>query len=286
MYLCKQIYHTDKHRKTNMAKVLVTGANKGIGYGICKFLGKSGWQVIVGARNSERAEEAMKSLKAEGVDVIGWQYVNLSDNASLEQTAKEVKEKYHDLELLVNNAGIPGDMEVASYESELKDVIDTVQVNYVGTFCLTKALTPLLSANKGRIVNITVPSEVSPYWHPMAYVASKAAQNAMTSIMAMEFEKNNIPVEIFNIHPGATTTDLNNHYTGPGSHSIDVVSEKIAEVINDGEKHQGEFVELYPIVDEGRQFRIKEYLFILPKKHCSYTPLLPTSSEIVWATYL
>lgn len=91
-------------------------------------------------------------------------------------------------------------MEVASYESELKDVIDTVQVNYVGTFCLTKALTPLLSANKGRIVNITVPSEVSPYWHPMAYVASKAAQNAMTSIMAMEFEKNNIPVEIFNIH--------------------------------------------------------------------------------------
>ena len=55
MYLCKQIYHTDKHRKTNMAKVLVTGANKGIGYGICKFLGKSGWQVIVVARNSERA---------------------------------------------------------------------------------------------------------------------------------------------------------------------------------------------------------------------------------------
>ena len=45
----------------------------------------------VGARNSERAEEAMKSLKAEGVDVIGWQYVNLSDNASLEQTAKEIK---------------------------------------------------------------------------------------------------------------------------------------------------------------------------------------------------
>ena len=63
---------------------------------------------------------------------------------------QRIKEKYHDLELLVNNAGIPGDMEVASYESELKDVIDTIQVNYVGTFCLTKALTPLLSANKGK----------------------------------------------------------------------------------------------------------------------------------------
>lgn len=248
----QQKYHTDKYKKTNMAKVLVTGANKGIGYGICKFLGKSGWQVIVGARNNERAEEAVKALKAEGVDVIGWQYVNLSDNKSLEQTAKEVKERYHDLALLVNNAGIPGDMEVASYDSAMQDVTDTIQVNYIGTFCLTKALVPLLAANKGRIVNITVPSEVSPYWHPMAYVASKAAQNAMTSIMGMEFEKNNLPVEIFNIHPGATTTDLNNHYTGPGAHSIDVVSEKISAVINDGKKHQGEFIELYPIVDEGR----------------------------------
>ena len=38
-----------------MGKVLITGANKGIGYGIAKFLGKSGWQVIVGARDEQRA---------------------------------------------------------------------------------------------------------------------------------------------------------------------------------------------------------------------------------------
>ncbi len=234
-----------------MAKVLVTGANKGIGFGISKFLGRSGWQIIVGARNEERALKAIEELKNEGAEVIGWQYVNLSDNQSLETSAKEIAEKYPDLKLLVNNAGIPGNMAVASYDSELKDVMETIQVNYFGTFTLTRLLIPLLSENEGRIVNITVPSEVSPYWHPMAYVASKAAQNAMTGIMAMEFEKNKIPVEIFDIHPGATTTDLNNHYTGPGSHSIDVVGEKVAEVINDGKRHQREFIELYPIVDEG-----------------------------------
>lgn len=235
-----------------MAKVLVTGANKGIGYGICKYLGLSGWQVIVGARNKERAEAAIKALRREGVDVIGWQHVDLCNNDSLLVTAKEIKEKYPDLALLVNNTGIPGDMEVPSYKSEMRDVLETIQVNYIGTFALTRALIPLLEVNKGRIVNITVPSEVSPYWHPMAYVASKAAQNAMTSIIAMEFDKNNLPIDIFDIHPGATTTDLNNHYTGPGSHSVDVVSEKIAAVINDGKRHQGEFIELYPIVDEGR----------------------------------
>lgn len=235
-----------------MKKVLVTGANKGIGFEIARHLGKSGWQVIMGARSQERAEAAIRQLKAEGIETAGWQHVDLSDNESLEISAAEIGRKHPDLSLLINNAGIPGDMEVMSYEADLADVTQTVQVNYIGTFCLTKALLPLLTKNKGRIVNITVPTEVSPYWHPMAYVASKAAQNVMTSIMAMEFEKKQIPVEIFDIHPGATCTDLNNHYSGPGSHQPDVIGEKVAAIINDGQRHQGEFLELYPIVDEGR----------------------------------
>lgn len=235
-----------------MKKVLVTGANKGIGFEIARYLGKSGWQVIMGARSQERAEAAIKQLKAEGIEMAGWQYVNLSDNDSLEVSAAEISKNHPDLNLLVNNAGIPGDMEVMSYEASLIDVAETVQVNYIGTFCLTKALLPLLTQNKGRIVNITVPTEVSPYWHPMAYVASKAAQNVMTSIMAMEFDKKQIPVEIFDIHPGATCTDLNDHYSGPGSHQPDVIGEKVADIINDWQRHQGEFIELYPIVDEGR----------------------------------
>lgn len=235
-----------------MKKVLVTGANKGIGFEIARHLGKSGWQVIMGARSQGRAEAAIRQLKAEGIETAGWQHVDLSDNESLEISAAEIGRKHPDLSLLINNAGIPGDMEVMSYEADLADVTQTVQVNYIGTFCLTKALLPLLTKNKGRIVNITVPTEVSPYWHPMAYVASKAAQNVMTSIMAMEFEKKQIPVEIFDIHPGATCTDLNNHYSGPGSHQPDVIGEKVAAIINDDQRHQGEFLELYPIVDEGR----------------------------------
>ncbi len=235
-----------------MKKVLVTGANKGIGFEIARHLGKSGWQVIMGTRSQERAEAAIRQLKAEGIETAGWQHVDLSDNESLEISAAEIGRKHPDLSLLINNAGIPGDMEVMSYEADPADVTQTVQVNYIGTFCLTKALLPLLTKNKGRIVNITVPTEVSPYWHPMAYVASKAAQNVMTSIMAMEFEKKQIPVEIFDIHPGATCTDLNNHYSGPGSHQPDVIGEKVAAIINDDQRHQGEFLELYPIVDEGR----------------------------------
>ena len=100
-------------------------------------------------------------------------------------------ERFPELSLLVNNAGIPGDMSVDSRHTEIDDIRKTLDVNFIGTFALTKALLPLLEQNNGRIVNITVPSEISPYWHPLAYVASKAAQNAMMGVMATEFVQGN-----------------------------------------------------------------------------------------------
>ncbi len=230
--------------------VLVTGANKGIGFGIAKHLGKSGWQVIIGARDRQRAEKAISDLKSAGVDVTGWVNIELRDLDSIEQAAKVVKEKYPELSLLVNNAGIPGDMSVDSEHTEMHDIRETLDVNFVGTFALTKALLPLIAKNNGRIANVTVPSEISPYWHPLAYVASKAAQNAMMGVMAIEFQQSNTPVEIFSVHPGPTTTDLNGNMTLPGFHDIETVGQKFAELINDGQNHQGEFIELYPIVKE------------------------------------
>ena len=229
---------------------LVTGANKGIGFGIAKHLGLNGWKVVIGARNQERAGKAIEELRKAGADVLGWVHIELTDLDDIAQAAKEVSESYPDLTLLVNNAGIPGDMSVDSLHTEIDDIKKTLDVNFIGTFALTKALQPLLAQNEGRIVNITVPSAISPYWHPLAYVASKAAQNAMMGVMAMEFQQQGMPVEIFSVHPGPTTTDLNGNMSLPGFHDIETVGKKTAELINDGRNHQGEFIELYPIVPE------------------------------------
>ena len=230
--------------------VLVTGGNKGIGFGIAKHLGMSGWQVIISARDQQRAEKAVGELKAVGIDVLGWVNIELRDLDGIEKAAKEIGEKYPGLTLLVNNAGIPGDMSVDSRHTALDSIRETLDVNFIGTFALTKALMPLLIRNAGRIVNVTVPSEVSPYWHPLAYVASKAAQNAMTGVMAIEQQQANTPLEVFSVHPGPTTTDLNGNMSLPGFHDIETVGAKMAELIDDGQSHQGEFIELYPIVKE------------------------------------
>jgi len=234
-----------------MAKtVLVTGANKGIGFGIAKHLGLSGWKVVIGARDRQRAEKAIGDLKAQGIDVLGWVHIELKDLDGINKAVGIINEKYPELALLVNNAGIPGDMSVDSEHTELSDIRETLDVNFIGTFALTKALLPLLKNNGGRIVNVTVPSDISPYWHPLAYVASKAAQNAMMGVMAIEFQQSGTPVETFSVHPGPTTTDLNGNMALPGFHDIDTVGQTFAALINDGQRHQGEFIELYPIVEE------------------------------------
>lgn len=129
---------------------------------------------------------------------------------------------------------------------------ETMDVNFFGTYALSQGLVETLASHSGRMVNITVPTEVSPYWHPLAYVASKAAQNTMTSIMAMEFSTDGIPVEVYAVHPGPTTTDLNGNMSLPGFHTADVVGQKVAALLADGTSHHGEFIELYPIVDEGK----------------------------------
>ena len=229
---------------------MVTGANKGIGFGIAKHLGRSGWKVIVGARDELRAERAVSRLRTEGIDVLGWVNIELRDLDGIQQAAKEIGERFPELTLLVNNAGIPGDMSVDGEHTEISVIQETLNVNFIGTFALTKALLPLIEKNEGRIANITVPSEVSPYWHPLAYVASKAAQNAMMGVLAVDIQQQGKQLEIFSVHPGPTTTDLNGNMALPGFHDIDTVGQKFAELIEDGQNHNGEFIELYPIVKE------------------------------------
>lgn len=77
---------------------------------------------------------------------------------------------------------------------------------------------------------------------------------ANKGVMAIEFQQSGTPVEIFSVHPGPTTTDLNGNMSLPGFHDIDTVGLKFAQLISGGQNHQGEFIELYPIVKEDASY--------------------------------
>lgn len=172
-----------------MKKALVTGANKGIGYTIAKYLMQKGWYVLIGARNRELGEQAVTQLNQMGVGKAEWLQVDLADLNQLEQCVATVQNAHADLSLLINNAGIPGDMSVASYETQVADLIATTQVNFFGTFALTQGLIPTLANNHGRIVNVTIPTSIHHHWNPLATKPAKPHKTAWLNILLLTLRK-------------------------------------------------------------------------------------------------
>lgn len=130
---------------------LVTGGNKGIGFEICRLLGapQNNILVILGARDTQRGNEACKKLKQKGVDVIFAQ-IEVSDVSSVKTCAAWIQETFGYLDILVNNAGIfyktgPLTKQVARH---------TMDVNFYGTLYCCQYFLPLLREG-GRVVNMS-----------------------------------------------------------------------------------------------------------------------------------
>jgi NAD(P)-dependent dehydrogenase (short-subunit alcohol dehydrogenase family) len=222
-------------------KVFITGSNKGIGKQIARKFGKIGWIVLIGARDEKKGLETVHELKEEGIKS---EYINidLKHQGTFLAAVNTIKSQHTDLSLLVNNAGVPGNMEKPGYEFTTEELRDTMETNFFGPFELTRQLLPTLEANNGRIVNITIPIGVSSFFNPFAYKTSKAALNVMTQSIAQSFKQTGKSIEIFAIMPGATTTDLNGNSTGKYFKTAEEAGKLITGIILDGKNHNGEVI--------------------------------------------
>jgi NAD(P)-dependent dehydrogenase (short-subunit alcohol dehydrogenase family) len=205
---------------------LVTGANKGIGLQIAKDLAAHGLTVLVGSRNLEQGETAVKSV---GADARALQ-LDVTDQASIAAAAERIRNEFGRLDVLVNNAGIsdsgrsgrsPAELAASNTPSlaSLDDVRAVFETNVFGVIAVTQAMLPLLrEAPSGRIVNLgsssgslTLNSDPT-YPHRAvfgaAYSPSKTALHAITLAFAIELESTDIKVNA--ACPGFTSTDLNN----------------------------------------------------------------------------
>ena len=226
-------------------RALVTGANKGIGFEIARELGKNGYEILLGARDESRGAQAVEALKKEGI-TASFIKIDLNDFDSLHAAAGKVGT----LDLLVNNAGIPGnlktqrsnlDMGKSPFAYTTEELRQTMEVNFFGTHELIKSLMASL-AEDAKIVNVTIPVSGNRYWQPLAYKTSKAAQNAMTMVFGVEFAKTGSKRQIFGVMPGATGTDLNGETAGAHGgmyKSARDAGKLIAGFALDGKNHNG-----------------------------------------------
>lgn len=225
-------------------KVLITGANKGIGFEVAKQLGAQGWSILLGARNEQRGLAAVHELEKQGIQAE-WLKIDLDDLNTVHAAAADVAERHPDLNLLINNAGIAGDMAAEPLTVKTDDLRETLTVNVIGSFEMIKAFTPILRKNHGRIANMTIPVNPSGFWHPFSYVTSKSALDKMVEMFGQSFKRQHIPVDIFGIMPGGVSTDLNHHMTNPFIHTVEEGAAIVVKIVTDGHHHQGKIVNDY-----------------------------------------
>ncbi len=196
---------------------LVTGANKGIGLGIARELGKVGFTVLVGARNATLGEEAAAKLQGEGLDAR-FILVDLVQHESIKAAAASIEAQFQHLDVLVNNAGIADSADGPPSAADLNSVRRVMETNFVGTLAVTQAMLPLLrKAAAARIVNLSsglgsIEKNGDPAWDfasykLIGYNASKAALSMLTVQLAYELRETGIKVNA--VSPGFVATDMN-----------------------------------------------------------------------------
>ena len=129
---------------------IITGAGTGMGFEEAKAVAAKGFHTIMACHHPDRAEakrlEIVSETGNENVEVMG---IDLADLSSVRRFADEVKARFQHLDLLMNNAGT-----LATKFQRTKDGLEqTVQVNYVGPYLLTRLLLPLMGEGS-RIVNM------------------------------------------------------------------------------------------------------------------------------------
>ncbi|MFZ6030419.1 MAG: SDR family oxidoreductase [Chloroflexota bacterium] len=190
---------------------LVSGANRGIGFEVCRQLGQAGFQVILTSRNRTLGEEAAGTLAKEGLQII-YHQLDVTKLDEIEETSKFVSQQFDRLDILINNAGVNLDGEKDINEIDAALIEDTLKVNFYGPLHLTRTFLPLMQKhNYGRIVNVSSSGGSLSTMATMAgkipaYRISKAALNAQTRLIASAVKDYNIKVNA--MCPGRVKTRM------------------------------------------------------------------------------
>ena len=191
-----------------MTRVLITGANRGLGLAFAKESLARGYRVFATCRRPDEADD-LQALRDDFPEKLTVLHLDVTDEGTIDAAAEAVQDQEDALDLLINNAGINPEQEhLGNLDAET--ILHTYHVNAVGPMLVAQRFLPLLRAGDDpRILNISSTSGSlarKSSGGGYSYCSSKAALNMLTRALAFDLESDGVIVVV--IHPGWVQTDM------------------------------------------------------------------------------
>ena len=182
---------------------IVTGASKGIGAAIAKFLAAHGAAVVVNyASSKEGADRVVAQIQRDGGRAVAVK-ADVAKGAEIENLFTETKRAFGRLDILVNNAGVYEFLPLEQItEEHFRRQFD---LNVLGLILASKEAARYFDSGTGSIINISSVASTAAPANTTVYSATKAAVDAVTKSLAKELGPRNIRVNAIN--PGFTETE-------------------------------------------------------------------------------
>ena len=195
-----------KTNKLEGKNVLITGASKGIGYGIAETLVKAGCNVIITSRNAEEATKAAEKLNKKGGNAIGLQ-ADVRQMSEMELVAKSAQAKFGKLDVVIANAGLGHFANIEDLtEEQWHEMIDT---NLTGLFTTIKSTLKMLKSTKGYFITMASLAGTNFFENGSGYNASKFGAVGFTQAVMLDLRSSGIKVTT--IMPGSVTSHFAGH---------------------------------------------------------------------------
>ncbi len=207
----------------------VTGGSRGIGLAIARALVVEGANVAVTGRDERHLSRAREQIDGAGPGRLETLRADVRKYSEIEQAVAAAADRFGGLDVVINNAGVGGFVEVADMTpDQWAQVIDT---NLTGVFNTCHAAIPHLRRRGGGfIINISSLAGKNPFAGGAAYCASKSGLNAFSEALMQELRYDDIRVSY--VMPGSVATDFSGRGTVTGA-DWKIAPEDVAEVVLD-----------------------------------------------------
>jgi uncharacterized oxidoreductase len=212
---------------------LITGANKGIGFGTARLLGARGMTVLIGARDEARGAEAEQALRDGGADARFVQ-LDVTDEKSVVRAAEWISAEFGRLDILINNAGVFIERDFVGEADPIHDLESEIAINLTAPIQLTHDVLKRWPAPEAIVFVTSGFALVSPKRAP-TYGATKAGLHAFTESLRLQLAARG--THVLELLPPTVDTQMNANFKGKK-----MPPEKVAEAKLKALEGRGEMV--------------------------------------------